>query len=243
MTPAIARYLKETARKLGLEIQRYDTSGCEPAVLARFFSQHPVDLIIDVGANEGQYIRLVRAVGYRGRIIAFEPLAQPHTRLSQLAATDQNLTVWPRMALGDHVGEVEMNVSANLASSSILTMLDSHLAAAPHSAYVGREKVAIGRLDGCVSAEVSAARFAFLKIDTQGYEAAVLRGATGLLPLVRAVQMELSFIDLYEGQPLIHDMLNLMDEFGYGLYTFIPGFKDPASGRMLQCDGVFVRKG
>ena len=242
MTPGIAKYLKESARKLGLEIQRYDTSSCEPAVLARFFSRHPVDLIIDVGANEGQYIRLVRGVGYRGRIIAFEPLAQAHMRLRQLAATDKNLTVWPRMALGDYVGEVEVNVSANLASSSILTMLDSHLAAAPHSVYVGREKVAIGRLDGCVSAEVNAARYAFLKVDTQGFEAAVLRGAAALLPLVRAVQMELSFIELYERQPLIRDMLNLMAEFGYSLYTFIPGFKDPKSGQMLQCDGVFVRR-
>ena len=79
-----------------------------------------------------------------------------------------------------------------------------------------------------------------LKIDTQGYEDEVLAGAGDLIGEFAAVQLELSFVELYTGQRLFDDFYDHMRSRGYRLHILEPGFSDP-SGRMLQCDGLFVR--
>jgi hypothetical protein len=80
-----------------------------------------------------------------------------------------------------------------------------------------------------------------LKIDTQGYEMAVLRGAEKMLPRLAGVQLELSLAPLYEGQTLYLELIDWLRARGFDLWSVIPGFVDPSSGRMLQFDGVFFR--
>jgi hypothetical protein len=53
--------------------------------------------------------------------------------------------------------------------------------------------------------------------------------------------MEISLAPLYKGQPLFKDLLDSMGRSGFEIFGFIPGFVDPASGRMLQIDGVFFK--
>ena len=80
-----------------------------------------------------------------------------------------------------------------------------------------------------------------LKIDTQGYEAPVLDGAGDLLSRFAAVSLELSFVPLYEGQQLYDQLTGRLRDAGFTLYCLDAGFGDPRTGRMLQCDGLFVR--
>ena len=80
-----------------------------------------------------------------------------------------------------------------------------------------------------------------LKIDTQGYEKKVIDGATGLLPRITALQIELSVVELYEGAPSMTGMLQQLSETGFQLFNLTHGFKDPGSGRLLQLDGFFLR--
>jgi FkbM family methyltransferase len=86
---------------------------------------------------------------------------------------------YPRCALGDHNGEVEINIAGNSEISSILPMLESHRSAAPESAYQGKEIVLIQTLDAVAGEYLKDARAHFLTIDTQGFEWQVLDGATG----------------------------------------------------------------
>ncbi|MDA8893893.1 hypothetical protein N9I93_00205 [Amylibacter sp.] len=78
----------------------------------------------------------IRAFGFEGSIISFEPLPDAHILLQKAAASDALWTVAERMAIGDSEGDVTINVSKNSVSSSILPILNSHVEAANESAYV-----------------------------------------------------------------------------------------------------------
>jgi hypothetical protein len=97
-------------------------------------------------------------------------------------------------------------------------------------------------LDDCIDQYVDSAEGGLLKIDTQGYEMEVLRGARrSLTDKINAVQTELSLVELYDGQPLLLDVCNFLKQYNFNLRHIIPGFKDPISGALLQLDGIFTK--
>lgn len=202
---------------------------------------HHVDLVFDIGANEGQFARELRAGGYSGGIVSFEPLSSAHARLLQASANDKAWHVQPRCAVGDHLGEIELNISGNSVSSSILPMLSAHRDAAPQSSYQGREATPLITLDSVTSSYLPGAQAPFLKVDTQGYEWQVLDGARDILPRVCGIQIELSLVPLYEGQRLWRDCIERLEANGFQLWTLSPEFVDPVTGRTLQWDGLFFR--
>jgi FkbM family methyltransferase len=237
-------HLKDTLRSLaeatGLELRKTSVYTSQKLRHQLLFSQLPIDLVLDVGANTGQFVHQCRAAGYKGEIISFEPSAAAHAGLLQSAAPDPFWTVADRMALGAKTGEVEINIAANSYSSSILPMLDSHLAAAPHSAYLQKEKVPLRRLDDIVPSNTPG-RHIFLKLDVQGYESHVLAGATQLLNHTLALQLEMSLLPLYEGETLMPQMHAAMTAKGFDLWDLEPSFRDPATGRLLQIDAIFLQ--
>jgi hypothetical protein len=81
----------------------------------------------------------------------------------------------------------------------------------------------------------------WLKIDTQGYEAEVLKGASRLMPRVRALECELSLVPLYDGQPLIDEMITMIYQMGFRMVGVAPVFFQPETGDTLQVDGMFLR--
>lgn len=200
-----------------------------------------IDLVLDVGANTGQFASEMRRSGYAGRIVSFEPLSSAHQELLQASASDAMWDAFPRCALGAHDGEAEINIAGNSESSSILPMLESHRSAAPQSAYQGKEVVAIKTLDAVAGQYLKDARAAFLKIDTQGFEWQVLDGARETLPRVKGILVELSLVPLYEGQNLWREVIDRLEAAGFTLWAFKPVFSDQASGRTLQMDGIFYR--
>lgn len=216
---------------------------CSPsaAQLVASLRKFDIDLVLDVGANRGQFASEIRQAGYLGRIVSFEPLSHAHVELQQSCAADATWDAYPRCALGEHSGEVEINVAGNSFSSSIFPMLESHLEAAPESAYLGKELVPIKTLDDVARLYVEGARSPFLKIDTQGYEWAVLEGAQETLPKIQGLLVELSLVPLYDGQHLWMDVIERLEAAGFILWAFQPEFSDPASGRTLQVDGIFYR--
>jgi FkbM family methyltransferase len=233
--------IKTLFRKLGLEVRRYVTPTSPTEGLVASFRNFNIDLVFDVGANTGQFATDIRHWGYAGRIVSFEPLTQAHGELLKSSAGDSMWNVYPRCALGDHIGDVEINIAGNSQSSSILPMLEAHRSAAPESAYQGKEFVPIKMLDDVVGEYLKDARAAFLKIDTQGFEWAVLDGAREILPHVKGVLVELSLVPLYEGQHLWREVIDRLAVEGFTLWAFKPVFSDPLNGRTLQVDGIFYR--
>ena len=233
--------VKSIARSAGFDVIRFRPAGSDAAKLAAVMRHADVDLVLDVGANEGQFAQELLGAGYTGRIVSFEPLAEAHAKLRRAAAGNARWTVHERCAIGDEDGEVTINVAGNSVSSSIRPMLGQHADAAPQSRYVGVQQVPLRRLDPAAAAYVGDARNLYLKVDTQGYEAAVLRGATLLLDRARGVQLEMSLVPLYGGQELWDHFLDFMRAQGFVPWTLLPGFVDDATGRTLQIDAVFLR--
>lgn len=241
----LANRLRERAKLLvrgalmraDLEVSR----GAYATRLSRALAARDVIAVLDVGANVGQYATLLRRAGYSGRIVSCEPLSGAFEQLQRRAAGDEAWTTL-RTAVGRERGETSINVSANSFSSSLLPMTDAHRESAPGSAYVASETVPMTTVRALMAGNELEPERTLLKIDTQGYEAEVLAGAGDLVETLGAVQLELSFVELYEGQELFDAHYARMRELGYRLHIVEPGFSSPDDGRMLQVDGLFVRE-
>jgi FkbM family methyltransferase len=201
-----------------------------------------IDVIFDVGANNGQFGQLLRSLGYRGRIVSFEPLGSVWERLAEARSNDSFWTVADRVALGSEDGEIEINVSKMTGSSSVLQMLKIHTEVAPGSEYVSKERVPLKRLDTVGPEYLRDDSRLFIKIDTQGFEAEVLKGATKLLDRTVGLLLELSFIPLYKDQSLYDEMINSVKTMGFDMWAISPGISDPRTGRLLQADATFFRR-
>jgi FkbM family methyltransferase len=229
----IATAADQLARR-GLELRRHSGSRRQ-AMLAK----HQVDLVLDVGAADGGYGTSLRKFGYAGRIVSFEPLSATYASLCSTIAGDQTWTAH-QLALGTQTGSATINVASNRASSSFRAMLDAHRAAAPSVDYVDEEAVAVSRLDDVVDEHLQAARRPFLKVDTQGFEREVLAGGTEVVSRCVGLQLELSFIPLYDGGMLVDEGIGWAYAEGFHLVGIEQGYAAP-SGEILQVDGVFFR--
>lgn len=232
---------KLLARKFGIDIGRFNKQESPDARLFYQIKHHQIDLVLDIGANDGGYARFIRNGGYAGRILSFEPLQEAHAALTHAAQHDSDWRVFDRMALGDKDGAMTINVAGNSTSSSLLPMLKSHESAAPESKYASQQTCEVRKLDSISHPYLNNATNIFVKIDTQGYEMPVLKGGEKLLNRSLGLQIELSVTPLYKGQSLYFDIINHLEDASFELWNIIPGFASMETGRMLQMDGVFFR--
>lgn len=237
----LASRVRELALKFGVEAHWYNPLQSQSARLAKLLSKRNIELVLDVGANDGGYGRQLRKIGYDKDIISFEPLSDAHKLLIAGSGRDDRWYVAPQMAIGEFDGEITINKAGNSTSSSILVMESLHEDAAPQSKYIGAEKVPIHKLDTFTHPLLLSNSNILLKIDTQGYEMQVLEGAKNLLNRVSGVQIEMSLTPLYHDQKLYLDVIHFLTSVGFELWNVIPGFTDPRTGRMLQMDGVFFK--
>jgi len=227
-------------KRNGAELVRFPVSELKRR--KALLSYHKINKVFDVGANVGQYSLDIRTLDYNEKIISFEPIKDVFLTLEQKAKKDSK---WDceNFALGDFDGETEINIAGNhAASSSILEMLSSHEEIAPQSKYVGKEKIVVKQLDSIFHDYCKKGDNIYMKIDAQGYEKSILDGALVSLNQIRVLQIELSLIPLYKDSISYKDMIEFLKTKNFVLYGIEPGFSDPKSGRLLQCDGVFVNK-
>lgn len=235
--------IKRLLKRAGFEVYRTNIHNSAAAQLARIIECTEIDLVLDIGANVGQYATALREHGYQGRIVSFEPLSSAHARLVASAQGDDGWQVAPRMALGNSEGEILVHVAGNSLSSSVLDMLPEHQRAAPGSGCVGSETVALRRLDRVAPGYLAGAKAVLLKIDTQGFEDRVLAGAAGIIDRIAAIQTEMSLVPLYAEQPLFDDLRAKIESMDFEFFAIFPGYVHEITGRTLQVDGLFVRRG
>jgi FkbM family methyltransferase len=200
------------------------------------------ELVLDVGANSGQFALELFNAGFTGRIISFEPLSSAHAALRKVARNNPKWEVAPRCALGATVGSAVINIAGNSFSSSLRPMLEPHLAAAPQSAYVGTEIVPVEILGSVIARRFpgGAPRFA-LKIDTQGFESEVLDGLGAHVERCAAILLEMPLDSLYGGAADLPTLFDRLVKHGFRCVGLSPGYKDPRTGDAIEVDGLFVR--
>lgn len=199
------------------------------------------DLVIDVGANEGQFGLSLRRSGYFGRIASFEPIPEMFVRLKQNCSRDPKWSTY-EFALGDYDGLGQLHVAEGTELSSMLTPTKWNLLREKEASEVRSETVTIRQLDTVF--DKLAARRPFLKLDVQGAEHLVLRGAKRSLSKLVGVQLEIALYQFYEDQLLLEDTLRLMNNLG-----FVPAVLDPIGYydrenpcRLMELDCVFIPK-
>jgi FkbM family methyltransferase len=219
------------------------TPGGAPhwAHITGLLAAHGVTLVLDVGGNTGQYAGALRQNGYTGRIVSFEPLAGAHAALERAAADDPGWTIAPRTAVGAAAGSVEINVSPESDMSSLLPMTataERHLASARPTT---TETVPLTTLAAELLRYAGASDVVFVKSDTQGYEAAVLDGLGDTIARVAGLQLELSLVPVYEGQPDHLVLQHRLAGLGFTPHLIVPGYWSRHYGRMLEYDVVCFR--
>ena len=237
----IKHELRKYLWKIGYDISRFKPTTHPIARRKRILEAFEIDTILDIGANSGQFAQEIRGnIGYTKRILSFEPLRTAFELLKANAKVDPAWEVY-NFAIGDTEEKREINISGNSCSSSLLNMLPSHLKSAPNSKYIGKELIEIKTLDSLFGDLCKKAKNVYMKIDTQGFESKVLKGAEKSLAHINTIEMEMSLIPLYEDELLFNELFMLMSQKGYTLFNLVNGFSDPVSGQLLQVDGFFHR--
>jgi len=191
--------------------------------------------VLDVGASRGQFALFAQQEWPDATIVCFEPLADPAAKLRRLL---QGRVSIHQVALGSAPSILEMNVSGRDDSSSLLP-LGRQIDEYPATAVTTSSVVSVDILDNYF--EPATPTPVLLKIDVQGYELEVLKGAKSSLDLVGEILCECSFVELYSGQPLASDIVVFLKSAGFEL-AGVSGISRSRSGGQLQADLLFRRQ-
>ena len=231
--------IQKLLNKTGFQLKRYPDYDFARRI--KIMNYCNVDTLFDIGAATGGYATNIKELGYRKKIISFEPLKNAYEILKKNASKYDNWLV-NHYALGNEDTKCILNVAGNSDSSSILNMLPEHFNNDPSSKYTRQEEIEIKKLDTVFNSFCSKENVVMLKIDVQGFEKNVLDGAKETLPYVSVIQVEMSLVPLYENQMLFFEMIHYLDDKGFTLFSLENGFSNPRTGRLLQTDGIFVKK-
>jgi FkbM family methyltransferase len=232
-------FLKKLANKFGYDLLHLPTNHMHRRQ-KDLLNAHKIDVLFDVGANTGQYSRFIRSLGYKGRIVSFEPIPEAFNKLREKMEKDSE---WKAIntAIGNFNGEIALNISANSYSSSVLEILPTHIKSAPESVYVDKINVPICTIDSIIDENRSPENNLFVKVDTQGFEHQVFEGCFNSLDKISGFQMELSIVPLYKGETLMQEMIELLRSKGYTLKLIEGGHMNYETGELLQVECIFYR--
>jgi len=193
--------------------------------------------VLDVGASRGQFALFALSRFPGAKLICFEPL--PEARAIAHKVLEGRDIELHGVALGSSPGETALHVSARDDSSSLLPIGSQQIAAFPGTQESHEIVVSVDVLETYLAKDI--ARPCLLKIDVQGYELDVLRGAGLGLSCVDEIFVEVSFVELYTGQALADDVIRYLAEHGFRL-TDIHDVVRAADGMALQADMLFGRQ-
>lgn len=207
----------------------------------RLLKSQNIDLVIDCGANIGQYGKWLRNLGFKNNILSLEPLSDAYGKLTKHSAKDAKWDIM-QCGLGDEDNKREINVSKNSVSSSFLERTELLSQAEPNTTYIRQEEVVIKKLDTILPSITQNKKLSiFLKIDAQGYEKKILEGAKDALKYIKICQIETAVKPTYIGGSHLVELVDLMSEKGFELVGIEPNFMDKKTGKLIEADCLFER--
>jgi FkbM family methyltransferase len=229
----LRRFVKSVFHRAGINVSSRATLGHDlEGDMLRL--GHPGSIVFDVGANVGQSIRIFKTLFPDSQIHAFEPDARAYGEAVKVAGAYRNVTVL-NYALGadEAVGDFR-----EYTASAMSSFLEPSGANWSKPARV--RPVRVSTIDGyCTDHQID--RIDILKVDVQGRDLSVLRGAKAMLAgNVTLVRTELNFMTLYTGQDDPLDTLRFMRELGYDLIAF---YEQHLRGGRLGWADVLFRPG
>ncbi len=241
----LLRHVQKSFERRGFHIGRVPAYTTLRHHLQRILSRLEINCVLDVGAHKGEYRQLLRDIGYAGRIVSFEPVALTFEMLSRNSALDSQ---WKGMkcALSSVDSTAEMNLFERSDFNSLLSPAGDHSVSFGTGVRVcSSERVQLKRLDGVISeciAGITEPRI-FLKMDTQGHDLEVLKGASTCLPAIQAIQSEMAAKLLYAKMPHMGDALLQFHSLGFSPSAFHPVNIDVDGFTVIEWDCVMVQSG
>ena len=211
------------------------------AHLLELFRQLDINCVLDVGANMGQYATGLRKAGYAGHILSFEPVRECFDALSR--HQDERWHIF-NYALGSSDQVLDMHIThKNVFSSFLQPNRYSTERFLQSASVIKTERVVVQRLDDIFSGIVPIAEpHVFLKLDTQGYDLEVLKGARQVMPFIHGLQSEISCKAIYSGMPTHLEALKFIDEIGYEITDIYPLAHDKQDMSLLEFDCIFRKR-
>lgn len=212
------------AQRLGVAISRYPAPGSFKRHLRDYLSQMKIDLVLDVGAFVGNYAKELREIGYRGRIISFEPVPATYEKLQEAMHNDP-LWSGESFGLSDENRESLINTHSDAAFNSLLTLReDGERAYSIDPAQRSQTPIQLRRLDSVLPELIEGTRSPriFMKIDTQGHDVSVVKGASGVLGMIVGLQSELPAVEIYDGMSSMSAALSFYSSCGFVPTGFYP---------------------
>lgn len=207
----------------------------ELAFLKELLTQLSIDCVLDVGANRGQFARELRAIGYRGQIVSFEPISSEFLVMKKHFQDDSSWRGY-QIALGSSASSMSVTIPS-------LTVMSSLLESIVPEKDARQEVVEVRRLDSILPSLLkdSGLSRVFLKMDTQGYDLEVFRGAAECMANIQGIQSELSIQPLYKNMPHYLEVLEVYEAAGFDLYNLSVVNRIDNGGLLeLNC---FMRRG
>lgn len=247
MKTVVRTILRNVAHKLDhaiLDLRKNQALGILlPGHLLSIFENLLINCVIDVGANKGNYAAALRHFGYKGRIVSIEPVSSVYAELARRASGD-NAWHTLNLALGRKNETQNLNVFLAHDLSSFLTPSQNMSPNILNANLTHVERVTVKELDSVFSEIIEgiAEPRVFLKMDTQGYDLEVMKGASKSLSYVLGLQSEISVIPLYEGMPDYLEALSYYRKNGFEPTGFFTVGNDRKTGHVLEFDAVFTRR-
>jgi|SRR5581483_81366 len=237
--------IKDVAGRLGYEVVKRGTLADLTIAhhVAEVLKRARINCVIDVGGNVGWYGDFLRAIGYDGRIVSFEPVSDSFAQLEERAAADPQWDAH-RLAIGSGSGAVKVNVANNRLFSSLRPPSSEGAALFPDEERIERqEEVELRRVDdvfaGCV-AGIPDPRV-HLKSHAQGSDLDVIRGAGESLDRVHSLQLYVALQRIYDGMPTHRESFELVEGLGFAVTGLFPVTRDEGF-RVIEYDCICVRR-
>jgi FkbM family methyltransferase len=236
---SLVHLIRQCCNTLGIDLVRIKNSPRFTLLGLRNFAFRT---IIDVGANEGQFARSYLEYFTGAQFYCFEPVPEPYRKLLEWAETNNGKITCYNIALGDHEGVVEMHRhNDHTPSSSLLQATDQCHRIYPQTQSESQINVRLSTLDEALKDKISRMSGPILlKLDVQGFEDRVLRGAPQILALCDACILEVSLDPLYNGQAMFADLVDIFKNAGL---TYRGNLNQTYGddGRVVFLDAVFAR--
>ena len=200
-----------------------------------------IDCVLDVGANSGQYGLFLRALGYKGYILSFEPVSSVFYSLLENCEKDEKWFCF-NYALGDKNEEKVLNVYKSTVFSSFLKANDYSKNIWHSLERVKPETVKVFRLEDVwseLTSKLDCKKY-MLKLDTQGFDKFVFDGAHNCLENIEVLQSEVSLIPVYEGMLQVYEVLNEFHKVNYFISGMYPINRDESLA-VIEYDCVMVK--
>ncbi len=225
--------------RIGQPVPRQLVNGyLEWASLRDVLTMLDINCVLDVGANQGQYAKNLRRIGFYGHICSFEPIKQDFEILTDAFKDDAHWTGF-NIALGNENTQKPFNVATECsAMSSFLSPTDANW-------QLRTDTVEVKRLDTIF--EQMMARIGvtqprvFLKMDTQGYDVEVVKGAVNQMGTILGLQSEISIMPLYSDMPHYLEALGFYESIGFCLFGTNEIARD-SEDNLLEMNCIMVRK-